>query len=85
MTRTAARRRSTWTTTTGWADVVGAHWTYCTATDIDLLVERGVHMAHCPANSYRRGPHQVLAGRILDAGVNIAFGTDNMTETCSRP
>ena len=61
-------------------DVVGAHWTYCTAPDIDLLAERGVHMAHCPANSSRRGPHRVLAGRILDAGVNIAFGTDNMTE-----
>ena len=62
------------------SDVVGAHWTYCTAADIDLLAERGVHMAHCPANSSRRGPHRVLAGRILDAGVNIAFGTDNMTE-----
>ena len=61
-------------------DVVGAHWTYCTASDIDLLAERGVHMAHCPANSSRRGPHRVLAGRIVDAGVNIAFGTDNMTE-----
>ena len=61
-------------------DVVGAHWTYCTASDVDLLAERGVHMAHCPANSSRRGPHRVLAGRILDAGVNIAFGTDNMTE-----
>ena len=61
-------------------DVVGAHWTYCTASDIDLLAERGVHMAHCPANSSRRGPHRVPIGRILDAGVNIAFGTDNMTE-----
>ena len=61
-------------------DVVGAHWTYCTPSDIDLLAERGVHMAHCPANSSRRGPHQVLIGRILDAGVNVAFGTDNMTE-----
>ena len=61
-------------------DVVGAHWTYCTASDVDLLAERGVHMAHCPANSSRRGPHRVLIGRILDAGVNIAFGTDNMTE-----
>ena len=61
-------------------DVVGAHWTYCTASDIDLLAERGVHMAHCPANSSRRGPHRAPIGRILDAGVNIAFGTDNMTE-----
>ena len=66
----------------GWLgpDVVAAHWTYCTDDDIDLLAEHGVHMAHCPANSSRRGPHQVRVGRILDAGVNIVLGTDNMTE-----
>lgn len=66
----------------GWLgdDVVAAHWTFCTPEDIGLLAERGVHMAHCPANSSRRGPHKALARNILDAGVNIAFGTDNMTE-----
>lgn len=61
-------------------DVVGAHWTFCTDDDIDLLARHGVHMAHCPANSSRRGPHQAPIGRILDAGVNVALGTDNMTE-----
>ncbi len=61
-------------------DVVAAHWTYCTDADIDLLASHGVHMAHCPANSSRRGPHKVRAGRILDSGVNIVLGTDNMTE-----
>lgn len=61
-------------------DVVAAHWTFCTQSDIELLAKRGVHMAHCPANSSRRGPHKVLAGDILKAGVNIVFGTDNMTE-----
>lgn len=66
----------------GWLgpDLVGAHWTFCTDEDIDLLAARGVHMAHCPANSSRRGPHRVKADRIRDRGVNIAFGTDNMTE-----
>jgi 5-methylthioadenosine/S-adenosylhomocysteine deaminase len=66
----------------GWlgADLVGAHWSFCTADDVTLLAERGVHMAHCPANSSRRGPHPVLIGPIRDAGVNIAIGTDNMTE-----
>ena len=37
-------------------------------------------MAHCPANSSRRGPHRVRVDRIQDRGINIAFGTDNMTE-----
>jgi 5-methylthioadenosine/S-adenosylhomocysteine deaminase len=66
----------------GWlgSDLVGAHWTFCTEKDIDLLAGRGVQMVHCPANSSRRGPHRVLIGRIQDAGVNIALGTDNMTE-----
>jgi 5-methylthioadenosine/S-adenosylhomocysteine deaminase len=66
----------------GWlgADLVGAHWTFCTPTDIDLLASRGVQMAHCPANSSRRGPHTALIGRIRDAGVNIALGSDNMTQ-----
>ncbi len=61
-------------------DVIAAHWTYCTESDIALCARHGVHMAHCPANSSRRGPHRVLAGAILDAGVNVALGTDNMTE-----
>ena len=61
-------------------DVVGAHWTYCTPEDVNLLARNGVHMAHCAANSSRRGPHQAPVARIMDAGVNIALGTDNMTE-----
>ena len=61
-------------------DVVAAHWTWCTDADIDSLAAHGVHMAHCPANSSRLGPHQVRIGRILDAGVNVVLGTDNMTE-----
>ena len=61
-------------------DVVGAHWTYCTKQDVDLLARHGVHMAHCPANSSRRGPHQAPLAAIMDAGVNIALATDNMTE-----
>ena len=66
----------------GWLgpDLVGAHWTYCTDDDIALLAKRGVHLAHCPANSSRRGPHPAPMARILDAGVNVALGTDNMTE-----
>ena len=61
-------------------DVVAAHWTFCTDSDISLLAEHGVHMAHCPANSSRRGPHLARVGRIQEAGVNIVLGTDNMTE-----
>lgn len=61
-------------------DLVGAHWTYCSASDVELLASRGTQMVHCPANSSRRGPHTAPVGLIRDAGINIAIGTDNMTE-----
>jgi 5-methylthioadenosine/S-adenosylhomocysteine deaminase len=66
----------------GWlgSDLVAAHWTFCTEKDIEILAESGTHMAHCPANSSRRGPHQALFKNILEKGINIALGTDNMTE-----
>jgi 5-methylthioadenosine/S-adenosylhomocysteine deaminase len=61
-------------------DLVGAHWSFCTPSDVELLASRGTQMAHCPANSSRRGPHIAPVGLIRDAGINIAIGTDNMTE-----
>ncbi|NMJ40860.1 amidohydrolase family protein [Roseomonas sp. JC162] len=61
-------------------ELVGAHWTYCSASDVELLASRGTQMVHCPANSSRRGPHTAPVGLIRDAGINIAIGTDNMTE-----
>lgn len=61
-------------------DLTCAHWTFCTRADIELLAERGVRMVHCPASSSRRGLHKVLIGTIRDAGVEIALGTDNMSE-----
>jgi 5-methylthioadenosine/S-adenosylhomocysteine deaminase len=61
-------------------DLVAAHWTFCTETDIRLLAERGVQMAHTPASISRRGFHKVRIGQIRDAGVKVVFGTDNMSE-----
>lgn len=62
-------------------DLTAAHWTFCTRADVDLLAERGVMLAHCPASSSRRlGLHKAPIGAIRDAGVTIAIGTDNMSE-----
>ncbi|HMR33116.1 MAG TPA: amidohydrolase family protein [Geminicoccaceae bacterium] len=65
----------------GWLrpDLVGAHWSFCTPSDIELLAGRGVQMAHCPANSSTKGPHRTLIGLIRDAGVNIGIGSDDKT------
>ena len=61
-------------------DLTGAHWTFCTPSDVALLAERKVRMAHCPASSSRRGLHKAPIGLIHDAGVEIVLGTDNMSE-----
>ena len=61
-------------------DLTLAHWTFCTKVDVELLAQRGAQLAHCPASSSRRGLHKVPIGWIRDAGVNIAIGTDNMSE-----
>ena len=61
-------------------DLTSAHWTYCTREDVELLAERGVMLAHCPASSSRRGLHKVPIGWVRDAGARIALGTDNMSE-----
>ncbi|MGY6635455.1 MAG: amidohydrolase family protein [Alkalilacustris sp.] len=61
-------------------DLTAAHWTHCTQSDVALLADRGVRMAHCPASSSRRGMHRAPLGWIRDAGVEIALGTDNMSE-----
>ena len=61
-------------------DLTSAHWTFCTREDVELLVARGVTLAHCPASSSRRGLHKAPIGFIRDAGARIAIGTDNMSE-----
>lgn len=66
----------------GWLgpDFTGAHWTFCTPEDIDLLAARRARLVHTPASFSRRGLHKALIGRIRDAGVEICIGTDNMSE-----
>jgi len=61
-------------------DLTTAHWTFCTAQDVELLARKQVRMVHCPASSARRGLHKAPIGLIRDAGVEITLGTDNMSE-----
>ncbi|MBI4200386.1 MAG: amidohydrolase [Chloroflexi bacterium] len=62
-------------------DLIAAHCLFCTPEDVTILAESGVHLAHCPASNSRRGwaggaPMPLM----LDSGVNVALGTDNMSE-----
>lgn len=67
----------------GWLgpDLLAAHWLFASEGDIEILAETGTHMAHCPASGSRRGSHSgARMPSIFDAGVNVALGTDNMSE-----
>lgn len=61
-------------------DLTAAHWTFCTPRDIEILAKTKTRLAHTPASFSRRGLHKALLGLIRDAGVEIAIGTDNMSE-----
>jgi 5-methylthioadenosine/S-adenosylhomocysteine deaminase len=61
-------------------DLLAVHWTFCTDADVEILARNGVHFVHSPASMSAKGPHRLPIGTILESGVNILLGTDNMTE-----
>ncbi len=60
-------------------DLLAVHWTFCSESDVETLAEHDVHFIHSPASMSAKGPHQLPIRAILDAGINIALATDNMT------
>jgi 5-methylthioadenosine/S-adenosylhomocysteine deaminase len=67
----------------GWLgpDVLAAHCHWCDSSDIDLLGRMGITTVHCAASSSRRGYHRLAkVPALVDAGVNLTLGTDNMSE-----
>lgn len=61
-------------------DLLAVHWTFCNDSDVQTLADTGTWLVHCPASMSAKGPHPLPMKSILDAGVNITLGTDNMTE-----
>ena len=71
----------------GWLDrdVLAAHCHWCDSSDIDMLGRKGVTAVHCAASSSRRGYHRLAkVPALVDAGVNLTLGTDNMSEDMLR-
>ena len=59
--------------------LLAAHMGWITDKEIDLILERGAHIAHCPGSSMKCASGAVTHGRIplMGAlGANIALGTD---------
>lgn len=61
-------------------DLIAVHWTFCNDSDVARLAETGTWLGHCPASMSAKGPHPLPMRSILDHGVKIVLGTDNMTE-----
>jgi len=60
-----------------------AHCNYVDDEDIDLFVRTGVHVVYCPRThaAFGHQPHRFDA--MLNAGVNVCFGTDSLASNPS--
>jgi 5-methylthioadenosine/S-adenosylhomocysteine deaminase len=56
--------------------VVLAHAVHLTAADVALVAQSGAHVAHNPASNAKLGSGLAPIRQLLDAGVNVALGTD---------
>lgn len=52
------------------------HMTQVDESDIDLLLESGAHVIHCPESNLKLASGFCPVQRLMDAGVNVAIGTD---------
>jgi 5-methylthioadenosine/S-adenosylhomocysteine deaminase len=56
--------------------LVSAHMTQLTDQEIDLYAKSGAHVVHCPESNLKLASGFCPVQRLLDAGVNVAIGTD---------
>ncbi|MFC6632059.1 TRZ/ATZ family hydrolase [Microbulbifer taiwanensis] len=52
------------------------HMTAVNERDIELLQQSGAHVAHCPRSNLKLASGFCPAARLLEAGINVALGTD---------
>ena len=52
------------------------HMTQLLAAEINTLADRGVNVVHCPESNLKLASGHCQVNALLDAGVNVAIGTD---------
>jgi 5-methylthioadenosine/S-adenosylhomocysteine deaminase len=57
-------------------NLLAVHMTQLIDGEIDQLAEAGVHVLHCPESNLKLASGFCPAVRLLNAGVNVALGTD---------
>ncbi|MAG56301.1 MAG: hypothetical protein CMJ83_08430 [Planctomycetes bacterium] len=62
-------------------DVVAAHGVQATADDIEILAGTGTWIVHCPTSNLKLAEGIAPVAAMLDAGVNVALGTDSAAST----
>ena len=69
-----------WLDSLGAFDVpaIAAHCVWVDDADIAILAERGVTVAHNPASNMKLASGFAPVAKMLEAGVNVALGTDGM-------
>lgn len=56
--------------------LVAVHMTQLEAGEIEMLAASGAHVVHCPESNLKLASGFCPVARLLDAGVNVALGTD---------
>lgn len=56
--------------------LIAVHGVHLNAPEIDLLARHGCSVAHCPSSNLKLGSGLAPVAALLQAGVNLGFGTD---------
>lgn len=56
--------------------LVAVHMTQLEAAEIERLAATGTHVVHCPESNLKLASGFCPVARLLDAGINVALGTD---------
>jgi cytosine/adenosine deaminase-related metal-dependent hydrolase len=66
------------------SNLIAAHVNYLGRNDAGLLAKNHVHVVHCPRSHEYFGHRRFPLGRLQDAGVNVALGTDSLASVCKK-
>lgn len=58
-------------------NLIAVHMTHLTAEEIELVAERGVHVAHCPSSNLKLASGIAAVAQLAAKDVNIGLGTDS--------
>ncbi len=57
--------------------LIAVHMVHLTDEEIELVAERGIHVAHCPSSNLKLASGIAPVARLAGKGVNIGLGTDS--------